>query len=187
MSMKKKRQPSQGGLPPETEETNVRDAQPVQQEPTIENWYTLINMVSQYDELQIGVQFLLLGSVSGRAFMDYVTEYRPEIGNGPIFDFLDLAIFYETRKLLERLIAEPRLGTDPDFFLWKDIWKDPDRGVSYHYQNLIEVAQAMEEETTNAEDRARLRLVREGVERELQGEEYRQRKNALIRKSSEPR
>ncbi len=113
----------------------------------------------------------MLNSPSGRAYLDYATRYRPDLGKYPL-DFLHLVEAYEARELLERLLAEPRCGTDPKFFIWKEIWNDASRGPSYRYTEMIKLAQAMDAHMPNDEARERLRLVRQSVEREPFGEIY---------------
>ena len=158
-------------------------ARAAHEELTIEDWQRLVDANAEKDaDVQRTIQILMLNCASGRTYFDYVTRYRPELREEEHLDFFELITMYEAIELLNRLLAEPRCGTDPDYFLWKDVWDKPDVDPSYEYEDLVFVAHAMENQASVEAERTRVRVVREAVERELRGEEYIRRKNALTRK-----
>lgn len=157
-------------------------AQPSKREPTIEEWHQLIESNSEHEpEIQRTIQILMQNSATGRAYLEYVTQYRPELRDDEELAFIQLVTTYEALELLKQLLAEPRSGTDPDFFLWKDVWGKPADETVYDYEDIIVVAQAMENDSTDEIERARIRAVRESVEREFEGERYIKRKNSLMK------
>ncbi len=66
-----------------------------------------------------------------------------------------------------QLIEEPRCGTDPTFWVWKDIWKDSNLGVSEYYHYAIEIARTLERRSKDKAEKARLRQVRAALHNEL--------------------
>lgn len=173
-----------------TEQENVGAWKPLilapGREPTIKEWQLLLDYAAEAEpDIALPIQLLLLNSESGRAYLEYVTRYRPELREDPL-DFIQLYITYEALELFNRLLMEPRFGTDPDFLLWKDVWKKQEPDTD-DYGDLIRLARGMEDQATTEEERVRLRAVREALERELQGEEYIEQKERLKRELKDER
>ncbi len=171
--------------PEETEKENGGAGKPLilapGREPTMKEWQLLLDYAAEAEpEIALPIQLLLLNLESGRAYLEYVTRYRPELREDPL-DFIQLYTTYETLELLNRLLMEPRFGTDPDFFLWKDVWNKPNGDMSDEYQDLIVIAQGMEDQAPTEGERLRLKTIREALEREFRGEEYLEHKNKLLR------
>lgn len=166
--MGRKKEPRQNGVSPEIGDEHGRATQPSTQSAR-RAWHAILKAILKHDdEIQLAVQSLLLDSPSGHAFLDYVKEFRPRIGDGPILEFLAIVKTYEGLELLEKLKAEPRFGADPNFSIWKEFWHGSRHGPSYAYEDLIEFSLVMEKKAATEEERGRIRGVREAIERELQ-------------------
>lgn len=169
----------QNGVDPGNVDQAEPEPAPPKQEPTFAEWQVLLDHTTDEElGLQLTIQHLMFSTESGRAYLEFVTRYRPDLEKYPL-DFMQLVATYEALGWLDQLIAEPRLGTDPSFFIWKDIWNDSDAGLADGYKDLIGISKNMEDRAPSEEVRSRLRFVREAIERELNGEVYMERKRAL--------
>lgn len=137
-------------------------------EPTLKEWHQILTEVIDPTEnlVQRTMEYFLRRSETGKAYLDGAKLLRPNLDIGVDMDLDDVVSTYDTMTLLDKLIAEPRFGTDPTFFVWKDIWKDSNLGPSEYYVLAIEIAQVLETRSENEAERARLKQVREALENE---------------------
>lgn len=151
-----------------------------QRDPTPTEWRALLAFVSdEYPAVELTVRLLLVSTRSGQELVAGAKRLRPSLDvSGPLDE---ITLTYDAAELLDRLLAEPRFGTDPEFFIWMDIWRDETIGPSPLYDLVIEMATMRETDATDEPARQRLRVVREAVERELAGEKYIEQKSRLLR------
>lgn len=140
----------------------------VDREPTFEEWHAaLTEIVGEKPRVvQRIMEFFLRASGSGRAYLEGAKRLRPSLEIAVDLDLDEVLSTYDTMTLLGKLIAEPRFGTDPTFFVWKDIWQSSCVGPSDYYALAIEMSYVLEARSENEAEKARLQQVRAALENE---------------------
>ncbi len=139
-----------------------------EREPTLKEWHAILTwIVGDNDQVQGAMEFFLRTSPSGSAYLEGAKRLRPTLEIGRGLDLAEVIATHDAATLLGNLIAEKRCGSDPHFYIWKDVWKDSTVGASEQYELAIEIARGMEARASNHAEVARLREVRTAIENEL--------------------
>ncbi len=156
-------------------------------EPTLKEWHEILTEVIDPTEnlVQRTMEYFLRRSESGKAYLEGAKRLRPNLETGLGMDLDDVISTYDTMTLLAKLIAEPRCGTDPEFYVWKDVWKSSSVGAAEYYTIAIEIAQVLEARSENEEEKARLKQVRTALENEFRLEQYNDWRSEAVRKMKE--
>ncbi len=143
-------------------------------EPTLEKWHAALSSIvgEEPPVVQEIVEFSLRVSKSGTAYLEGAKRLRPNLEIGPDIDLDEIVATYDAATLLSQLIAEPRCGTDPHFYIWKDIWKCSFVGASDLYGLAIEISRTLEARARTEAETARIQQVRAAIENELHLEKY---------------
>ncbi len=140
---------------------------------TMEEWHALlIHAAGENETIRGAVEFFLRTSLSGNAYLEAAKRLRPALQIDGELQLDEVIATHEAAALIGRLIAEPRCGADPEFFIWKDIWQDSTVGDSHLYAIAIEISRSRESRTSSPEELARIRAVRAAIENELRLEAY---------------
>jgi hypothetical protein len=142
-------------------------------EPTFTEWHVVLTAIvgDEPKLVQQTLEYFLRTSESGKAYLEGAQRLRPTLKIGRGFKLDEIIGTYDAMTLVGKLIVEPRCGTDPTFFVWKDIWKDPTVGASELYDYAIEITQVLEARSENEAEKTRLRQVRTALENELRLEQ----------------
>lgn len=142
--------------------------------PTLEEWHAALTEIVGEEPrvVQRIMEYFLRASENGRAYLDGAQRLRPTLKIGKKLDLEEVIATYDAMTLLSKLIAEPRCGTDPQYFVWKDIWKDSTVGASQLYGMAIEISRVLEGRSENEAEKARLGQIRAALENEWNLEKY---------------
>jgi hypothetical protein len=156
-------------------------------EPTFEEWHEiLVEVLDPTGSLvQTTMEYFLRRSESGKAYLEGAKRLRPNLEIGVGMDLDDVVSTYDAMTLLAKLIAEPRYGTDPEFYVWKDIWKESSVGASEYYTLAAEIAAVLESRSENEQEKTRLAQVRTALENEFRFEKYNDWRLEAVRKMKE--
>lgn len=158
-----------------------------EREPTFAEWHAVLTSIvgDEPKVVQQTIEYFLRTSKSGRAYLEGAQRLRPNLKIGKNLELDEVIATYDAMDLVSKLVAEPRCGTDPEFSVWKDIWKDPSVGASELYGMAIEISQVLEERSRNEAEKARLQQIRTVLENELhlEGRASRAQKDAPRGKS----
>lgn len=137
---------------------------------TLTEWHEVLSEIVDLTEesaVQRTMVHFLRTSKSGKACLEGAKRLRPDLEIGAGLDLEEVLAAYDTMKLLAQLIAEPRCGTDPTFYVWKDIWKSSWIGPSDYYPLAIEMSHVLEARSETEAEKVRLQQVRAALENEF--------------------